>query len=249
MDNEQFTRQADEHTVVVSTKLQRTAAERLARIAKKKNMTVYQIIQMVCDTLIRYMDDRHNLSEEMERAMSIFEHMVGWADALNLADPTVQKEIAQAVYILQDAEGKKKGFRPVLVSRPWMGIWDETENVMEIFERIFNICMPELYMKLFRARIILGCERVSEVINMLADAEVIMHLNEETRKEFEDANRADNGRPYAYDARTKAKQHRTPDSLARDRRIKFDDYDRMIAEEEVERDLHQELSKGHVDDD
>ena len=234
MTDEQFTKQADEKYVVVATKMRRDAAERLARIAKKKGLTIYELIQMVCDTIIRYMDDRHNLSEEMERAMSIFEHMVGWADALNLADPTVQKEVAQAVYIFQDADGCKKGFRATMVNKPWMGIWDETSNVMDIFERIFNICMPELYMKLFRARIILDCERVSEVINMLADAEVIMHLNGELRQEFEDAGRADNGKEYGYGKKTKGLQHRTPDSLAQDQRIKFDDYDREVADYEVQ---------------
>ena len=238
MDNEQFTQQTDEHTVVVATKLLRSAAERLSKIAKKKGMTIYVLIQMVCDTLIRYMDDRHNLSEEMERAMSIFEHMVGWADALNLADPTVQKEVAQAVYIFQDQESKKKGFRAVMVSKPFMGLWDETANVMDIFERIFNICMPELYMKLFRARIILGCERVSEVISMLADAEVIMQLNGELRKDFEDAARADNGKDYGYGQKTKSLQHRTPDSVAEDQRfqqthIVFDEDDKALADMEA----------------
>ncbi len=233
MTDEQFTKQADEKYVVVATKMRRDAAERLARIAKKKGLTIYELIQMVCDTIIRYMDDRHNLSEEMERAMSIFEHMVGWADALNLADPTVNKEVAQAVYIFQDADAKKRGFRATMVSKPWMGVWDQTENVMDIFERIFNICMPELYMKLFRARIILGCERVSEVINMLADAEVIKHLNGELRQEFEDAARADNGRSVGYGQKTKGLQHRTPDSVATDQRIKFDDDDKSLADMEA----------------
>lgn len=232
--DEQFTQQIDERYITLATKVSRTAAEQLARIAKKKGMTIYELIQMVCDTLIRYMDDRHNLSEEMERAMAIFEHMTGWADALNLADPTVQKEIAQAVYIFQSApDTPRKGFRAKMVSKPWMGVWDQTENVMDIFERIFNICMPELYMKLFRARIILGCERVSEVINMLVDAEVIMHLNGELRQEFEDAARADNGRSLGYGKKTKGLQHRTPDSLARDQRIKFDDDDKSLADMEA----------------
>ena len=120
----------DEKYKNVSSKLSKYSIERLTRIAQKKNMSIYTLIQMVCDTLIRYMDDRHNLSEEMERAMAIFEHMTGWADALNLADPTVQKEIAQAVYIFQDADAKKRGFRAVMVSKPWMRIWDETTNVI-----------------------------------------------------------------------------------------------------------------------
>ena len=223
--NDEFTKQVSQNYVLVATKMRREAAERLSKIAKKKGMSIYALIQMVCDTLIRYMDDRHNLSVDMERAMAIFEHLVGWADALNLADPTVQKEIAQAVYIFQDADGNKKGFRATMVNKPWMGIWDQTENVMDIFERIFNICMPELYMKLFRARIILGCERVSEVINMLADAEVIMRMNGELRQEFEDAARMDNGKDYGYGQKTKGLQHRTPDSVAQDQRFNFEDWE------------------------
>jgi hypothetical protein len=227
--------QYDERFVTLATKVSRHAAEQLARIAKHKDMTIYELIQMVCDTFIRYMDDRHNLSEEMERAMSVFEHMVGWADALNLADPTVHKEVCQAVYIFQDADGQKKGFRAKMVDKPFCGLWTETSNVMEIFDRIFNICMPELYMKLYRARIILGCESVSEVINMLADAEVIMHLNNETRQDFEDAARMDNGKGYAYGQKTKGLQHRTPDSIATDLRIKFNDDDRELNNEEASR--------------
>ena len=231
--DENFTKQTDDKYVVVGTKMRRAAAEQLARIAKAKGLTIYELIQMVCDTLIRYMDDRHNLSEEMEQAMAIFEHMVGWADALNLADPTVQKEVAQAVYILQDAEGKRKGFRATMVSKPFMGIWEEDSNVMHIFERLFNILLPELYMKLFRARIILECNSVTEVIGHLLNGAIVDQMNEDFRKSFEDASRTDNGREYAYGQKAKSKQHRTPDSYAQDQRIKFDDYDKDIAESEV----------------
>jgi hypothetical protein len=220
----------DEKYVTLATKVSRTSAEQLARIAKKKGMTIYELIQMVCDTLIRYMDDRHNLSEEMERAMSIFEHMVGWADALNIADPTVRKEVAQAVYIFQDADGEKKGFRAKMVDKPFCGMWTETSNVMDIFERIFNICMPELFMKLFRARVIMGCERVSEVITILADAEVIMQLNGELRQDFEDASRAENAQPVAYGKKAKGKQYRSPDSIATDQRFHFKDEDNDTGE-------------------
>jgi len=242
---EQFTQQIDERYITLATKVSRTAAEQLARIAKKKGMTIYELIQMVCDTIIRYMDDRHNLSEEMERAMSIFEHLTGWADALNLADPTVHKEVAQAVYIFQSApDTPRKGFRVKMVSKPFMGTWDETSNVMDIFERIFNICMPELYMKLFRARIILGCERVSEVINLLSDAEVIMRLNGELRTEFEDAGRTESGKAIEYGQRTKRKKHLTPDDIQT--HIVFDDYDRELADMEAE-DCEGE-HKGNSDD-
>ena len=104
---------------------------------------------------------------------------------------------------------------------------------MDIFERIFNICMPELYMKLFRARIILGCERVSEVINMLADAEVIMHLNGELRTEFEDAGRTESGKAIEYGQRTRRKKHFTPDTMPVTGNL-FDDIDHETADMEAE---------------
>ena len=239
-ENENFTQQTNDRYVTVATKMSRRAAERLARIARKKDMTIYELIQMVCDTLIRYMDDRHNLSAEMERVMSIFEHLDGWANAFNLADPTVNREVAQAVYILGDAgepdqpdKKRKYGFRAVMVSKPFCGCWDETNNVMTIFERIFNICLPELYMKLFRAKVVLECNSITEVINLLCDAEVIARLNAENRAEFEGAARTDSGKTYQYGARTKAHGRRTPDSVAMDQRIKFDDDDREAAEKEA----------------
>ena len=46
---------------------------------------------------------------------------------------------------------------------------------------------------------------------------------------------APNGRSYAYGKKTKAKQRRTPDSVATDQRIKFDEYDAQLAEEEARR--------------
>ena len=241
-NNDNFTQQTDERHVVVATKMSRTAAEKLARIAKAKGMSIYELIQMVCDTLIRYMDDRHNLSEEMERAMSIFEHMVEWANAFNLADPTVHREVAQAVYILGDGgdpaqpdKKRKKGFRVAMVSKPFCGCWDETNNVMKIFERIFNICLPELYMKMFRVKVLMGLNSVTEAVNVMADASIIEYLNEESRREFEGAALTDSGKAYQYGARTKAHGHRTPDSVAMDQRIKFDTDDREAAEKEASR--------------
>jgi hypothetical protein len=218
----------------IATKISPHAYDRLTALAAARDMTIYDIIQMSVDTLIRYMDDRHNLSKEMEQAMSIFEHMIGWADALNLADPAVAREVAEAVYILQDPDGKKKGFRAVMVEKPFCGLWNQTANVQQIFDRLFNVLMPDMYMKLYRAKILMGYRSVVEVINALADADVIAHLNEEFRKEFEDAGRADNARAVRYGRKAHGFQHRTPDSVAQDQRIKFDDYDRDTAREEAD---------------
>jgi hypothetical protein len=224
----------NDKSVTLATKVSRHSAERLAALAAAKGMTIYEVMQMCIDTLVRYTDDRHNLTKEMEQAMAIFEHMIGWADALNLADPAVQREVAEAVYILQDPTGEKKGFRAVMVEKPFCGLWTQTANVQTIFDRLFNILLPEMYMKLYRAKIIMGFETVVEVLNGLADADAIAHLNDEFRQEFEDAASADNAKAVGYGRKTRGLQHRTPDSYAQDQRIKFDDYDRDTAEQEAD---------------
>ncbi len=99
-------------------------------------------------------------------------------------------------------------------------------------------------MKLFRARIILGCERVSEVINMLSDAEVIMRLNGELRTEFEDAGRTESGKAIEYGNRTRRKKHLTPDDIQT--HIVFDDDDREIAD--MEANDWEDEHKGDSDD-
>ena len=76
---------------MIQTKVSKEAHHRLKQIEHKKGLTSYGIIQMMCDCIVRYMDDQHNLTPELEQAMSIFEHMEGWKDALNWADPSVNK--------------------------------------------------------------------------------------------------------------------------------------------------------------
>ena len=82
--------------VSLITKVNYDTARGLKRIEMKKGLSVYGMLQMMCDCIRRYMDSAHNLSEEIEQAMSIFEHMEGWKDALNLAEPSVDKVIGEA---------------------------------------------------------------------------------------------------------------------------------------------------------
>jgi hypothetical protein len=128
---------------MIQTKVSKEAHYRLKQIEHKKGLTSYGIIQMMCDCIVRYMDDRHNLTPELEQAMGIFEHMEGWKDALNWADPSVNKEVVEAIYFLVDPEGKKKGTRAVLVTKPFFGNWTEDKNIQHIVERVLELLLPE----------------------------------------------------------------------------------------------------------
>ena len=202
---------SDDKYISVSTKLSPYANERLEKIARKKGLSKYDIIQTMCDVAIRYMDDRHNLTPEMERAMQLFEHMVGWGEALNLADPYVDIHVNEAFYALADKEGKKKGSRMVMVRRPFFGIWDQTENVQQIFERMTELLLPEMYQRLRLLAQEQSCDSIFELLNILIDKEDMDALNKAFREDFEDASRSDYGRKPA-DAPFRRKHHKDVDS-------------------------------------
>jgi len=200
---------------VLATKVSNEAWHRINRLARKKGLTIYELVQMVCDTLIRYMDDRHNLSEDMEKAMNIFEHMDGWKDALNLADPASEKEVGEATYYLYDPTGSKKGTRAVHVMKPFFGNWSEDENIQHILERTLCLILPERYMRLRTLAKELDCSSLLELLDKFIDHFTTEQDAAELRRMFEDADRAENGRPLAYGERTKRKPHRSPDDPQR----------------------------------
>lgn len=183
--------------VVIATKAHPDVARRIKRLAHKRGMSTYELIQMVLDTIVRYMDDRHNLSEDMEKAMSIFEHLEGWKDTINLADPFTDKDIGEALYILFDPAGHKKGRRAIMVERPLFGQWQQTVNVMDIFDRMVEVLLPEHYRKLKRIAEDLQCNNLVELLTLMIDAHTITQLDDAAiRQEFEDCNRSDYGFTY-----------------------------------------------------
>ena len=186
---------------VLATKVSNWAYERLNRLARKKGMSIYELVQMVCDTLLRYMDDRHNMTPEMERAMSIFEHMVGWDNAVNLTDHTQEHTIVEATYFVS-AEGKK-GTRAIHVERPFFDNWHQTENLQQILERTLELLAPERYGRLRRLAIDNDCSSLLELLDTMIDRYMREQDNEVLRSEFQDADRSEFGKKPAYIRYTK----------------------------------------------
>ena len=212
--------------MMMQTKVSPEAFASIQRIEKRTGISSYKLIQMFADTIIRYMDDRHNLTPEMERAMALVEHMDGWANALNMADPSVNKEIGEATYYLVDSESKKHGVRAVHVERPWMGNWTETANIQEIFERSLCLLTPERYRRLRSLAVEMDCSSLLELIDKFLD-----HFTSEDelailRSTFEDANRSEYGRA-PVEAPYKRKHYKTvnDDRLTDTHPGLFDDID------------------------
>lgn len=206
---------------VVATKVNAWVKFQIAKLCKKKGLTEYEMLQMMCDCIVRYMDDRHNLTPELEQAVSIFEHMEGWKGQFNIADPSSRQEVCEAVYITTDKAGKKHGFRASLVRKPYMGQPDQTYNIVTIFERMTEVLLPEIYRKLRMIAVDMDCNSIVDLLHAMIDAQDIERLNAEFRREFEDANRAENGKQYVYGARTRRKKTYGPDNMPGQKTISF----------------------------
>lgn len=230
----------DPNVLNISTKVHPAVKEKLRRLCAKRGLTEYEMLQMVCDCIVRYMDDRHNLTPELEQAMSIFEHMVGWRNAYNLADPTIQSEVQEAVYITSDGAHKKKGFRAHLVRKPFMGEWEQTDNIIQIFERMTEVLLPEMYLDLRRLAVEKECYNLVELMRKLINDQTILELNDEIRKEFEDTARADNGKEYRYGRRTRQTKSRDIESCGQ-QTIQFNQEDIETSRNEVENSQHHQF--------
>lgn len=188
---------------MMQTKVSPETFERIKQIEAKLHLKAYGLIQNMVDCIVRYMDDRHNLTPEIEQAMSIFEHLIGWADALNLADPTVKKEVAEAIYFMEDPQGVKKGVRAVHVTRPYFDEWKQDYNVQHILDRTISLLFPDVYKRLLKVMEHLDFKSITEFLNFVVDHFQAEADIEELRNLFEDAARAENTKDVEYGQRTK----------------------------------------------
>lgn len=206
---------------MLQTKVSPEVYALIERIEKRRGISSYQLIQMMCDAIVRYMDDRHNLSPELNRVIMLFEHLVGWGEAFNLADPNAPKEVAAAFYVMQSADSDRKGLRLVMVNRPYMGKWDATYNLQQMFEDFVCMSMPGRYKRLRALAIEEGCNSLLDLLDHLIDYHISEQDARELRRPFEDANRAENNRPVEFGHRPVRKLHTDIDSKRAQRTIIF----------------------------
>ena len=231
----------------LGTKIDPAMFEVLNACCDALGVDVYHLLQWFAYTIIRAAAPMHELDPRIQKLLAMLESDAGWQNAFNLCNPS-DLRIAQMILILE--QPGQKGFGAVMLDKPFMDNCRQTECVDTILERVTQVTMRGIYRRLRLMGAKMGCQNLSDVLLTMIDAQTILDLDEGFRAELPGmGDHADNGRQVAYGKKSKAKQHRTPDSLARDQRIKFDDYDRELAEEEASRDLNAELSRGHVDDD
>lgn len=189
--------------IVENTKLSEWADKRMKSIAALTHTTIFNLLQLACDTFIRYMSKDTNINPAMERAMNLFEDPKEWKDQFNLCD-CGDFQVEEAVYFIGNE--KKKGLRAVMIKRPFFGVWTQTVNVQDIFEAVICKMFPGRYKKLRLLANEWDCQSQLDVLDRLLDNELQGVDSETIRKEFEDCNRDDYGRR-PTDHRYKRKLH------------------------------------------
>lgn len=213
--------ESQERFKVLATKISPEMAEQLNVICKAMGVDIYNLLQWFVYTLIRASSPQHELTPEIRRLMTLMESDHGWQKAFNLVNQN-RLNVAQTILILEQ-EGRK-GFGAVMIDKPWMGESRQTECVDEILERVTEVCMKGIYRRLRLVGASLGCEHLSDVLLTMIEDQMRIDQESSDFTEMQGPdNIADNGRPYQYAARTKTRQHRTPDSLAESQsRFNFD---------------------------
>jgi hypothetical protein len=217
---------------LLQTKISPQQAALLDAICNVLGVNTYQIFQMFFYVLCKASAPMHELSPEIKKIMTLMETDAGWAEAFNLANPN-ELRVAQVVLILEQKD--KKGFGAVMVDKPFMSDARMTECVDDILERVTEVTMHGIYRRLRLMGATLDCQDLSEVLMLMLDAQMRAEMEEQDKVVMNgDAMYDYRGRRIEYGKKTKAKQHRTPDSMAQDQRIKFGDEDKELSELEAQ---------------
>ena len=202
-----------ENIKLVATKVSLPIWRRFQRVLSKVGMTSYEAVQNFIDVFIRFGDDRHNLTPDMELLMSSFEKQERWGETFNLADPTAQPDISEATYYLRDKE--KKGVRVCHVERPFFGNWSETWNVKQILEKFLCLTFPKLYSRLRAIAVARECMSILELLYKVVGEMEEEENKKEFRRPFEDAERSEwgktpNTQPYKIHHRRTVEEIESP---------------------------------------
>lgn len=214
----------NDRTIGAGTKLDPAMAEVLNACCDALGVDTYHLLQWFAYTIIRAAAPMHALDPRIQKLMTMMESDAGWQKAFNLANPN-NLRVAQVVLILE--QENRKGFGAVMIDKPYFGDTQQTECVDNILERITEVCMQGIYRRLREIGRSMECESLSDVLLTMIDAQAKIEAEDEFMAEMPGiGDHADNGRQVVYGKKSKAKQHRTPDSLATDQRIRFNDFDR-----------------------
>ena len=160
---------------------------RLKGLEDQYGITIFRLLRMLADCIVRFMDSETNLSEDLLRIIRMFEGLPGWKKSICLADGMEEMEVVEAFYVLR--QPKRSGYRLVWVEKPIMSGdakgWMMTFNVQKILERFIELTNLSLYMHLRSLGVDLGTESRLDTIHTIANLYKPNPDEEELRIQFE----------------------------------------------------------------
>jgi hypothetical protein len=156
---------------VIATKVSTFVKERIGRICKKRGLNEYDMLQMMCECLIRFMDEEHNISEEMMKVIRMFENLPGWKTTVRLTEDFEKVQVVEAFYVIR--RKGKTGSRLVHVVRPTMENdaegWQCNYNTVQQLERFMELTNESLYKHLRCLSTDLGTVSLLDTIHTIAN--------------------------------------------------------------------------------
>ena len=216
----------------LGTKIDPAVAEVLNACCDALQVDVYHLLQWFAYVIVKAAAPMHGLDPRIQKLMTLMESDVGWQKAFNQCNPDRLK-VDQVIVILEQ-EGHK-GFGAAMIDKPWMGESRQTECVDDILERVTQVLAPGIYKRIQKMEKRLGTDSLMDTLLTMLDTQEFIEAVEGDRSEGPQmGDVADNGRRLEYGKRTKRKKRFNPDTLPEQVRIHFTDYDKRVAESEVD---------------
>ena len=159
-------------TMQLQTKVSPEVYGRLQSICKRYGFSVFEMLRMLSECIVRYMDDRHNLSDDLARVIRMFEDIPGWGRSICLTDGLKGMDVSEAFYVLRDGKNPG-GSRLAHVARPVLSGdadgWTATYNIQQMTERFIEVVNPSLYRHLRQLAADLGTESMLDTMHTLAN--------------------------------------------------------------------------------
>jgi hypothetical protein len=224
----------DEGYVSVATKVPNHVAELLTILARMRGMEVYELLQLLVNGFISYAKAETSVPDEFRHLYESLKFDVAWNRAFNFASPTATSEIAQMVLILQ--QPGKNGFGLMMIDKPFIDEAISTLSIPLIVGRVLELSLGIDDFKRLRGMVATHQSTDPlDMIRLMLDDQEIIDIEESNRRELPGhGEHHDSGKVIEYGNKTKRIHHRTPDSIAQQQKIIFDDYDREVADMEVQ---------------
>lgn len=224
--------------VVVATKVPAYISELLTILAKQRGMEVYELLQLLINGFITAAKASGPLSPQMKTLIEMLQTDTSWKGAFSFTGLSGSTDVEQAILIMRqrDPAGRAKpGFGIAMIDHPCCGGATMTLCVDDILERVVEVSMKGLYKRLDKVGKRLMCQSLRETLTLLSE-----YMDDSINKEEELSEMPgygeyhEYGKRIEYEKKYKRKQHRTPDSVANQMSIHFDDSYKQLADMEAE---------------